>query len=528
MIFAGKPLVLAILDGWGMKQGTRGDALSLAKIENFDKIWAAYPHCVLDASGAAVGLPPGQMGDSEVGHMSIGSGRVVYQDSARITNAIKEGTLKSNEAIVAACDNVKTHGSALHLFGLLSDGGIHSQIAHLFGLLDVLKEKQVTRVFVHCFMDGRDTAVNSGIDFIAQLEEKMQAIDLGKIATVTGRFFAMDRDKRWDRTKKAYDVMVYGEGEHYPSAAEAIQASYDQKITDEFIEPKVIVDDQDRPVGLVQSHDSILFYNYRSDRAREISHAFMDEEFIFFDRGPTPPKVFYVCMAKYDDALKNVRVAFPPSPPVNTLGKVLSRNGLRQLRIAETEKYAHVTFFFNGGVERMDNGEDRVMIPSPNVSRYDMQPEMSCPAVTRAVLDRITSGIYDVIILNFANPDMLGHTGNLHATIQSVHAVDESLGQIASAIHQAGGTLIVTADHGNVECMMDAEGHPITSHTTNLVPFILVDDELAHVKLREKGALRDIAPTMLQLLGLKQPAEMTGVSLIESGIDDFNQTLLVF
>ncbi len=527
MKFAGKPLVLMLLDGWGIPEHTPYDATCLAKIPVFNSIWEKYPHTILGAAGTDVGLPNGQMGDSEVGHMNIGAGRVVYQDYTLISRDIEEGTFYKNEAFINACQEAKKNGGALHLFGLVSDGGIHSHINHLIALLHLCKQQQMQKVFIHCFTDGRDTNSEMALQFTSRLEQVIKELGVGKIATVCGRFYAMDRDKRWERVHEAYEVLAYGCGHKEKSAADAIRASYARGDSDEFIEPTVIVDDDDQPVGLMKNGDSAIFFNYRSDRAREISHAFTDKVFDFFDRGPRPPQLFYVCFTNYDDTLENVEVAYPPRPPRNTVSRVISKNGLRQLRIAETEKYAHVTFFFNGGVEKIDTGEDRVMIPSPNVKTYDTKPEMSAGAVTKAVIDRIRSGIYDVIVINYANPDMVGHTGNLEATVKALEYIDDCIAQVVDVVKDVGGTIFITADHGNVERMADEHNGPMTSHTTNSVPFILVDDDLLHLQLRE-GKLEDIAPTMLQLLGIKQPEEMTGSTLIISGLKQFDQMELDF
>ena len=525
MIFAGKPLLLMILDGWGMPEHGSADALDLAQTPIYDRLWEHYPHSTLGASGPDVGLPEGQMGDSEVGHMNIGAGRVVYQDFTHINREIAEGSFFHNPAFVSAFANAKIEGRALHIMGLVSDGGIHSHIEHLFALIRSAQQRQVTRLFIHCFTDGRDTNKEAALEYILPLQELLTSLKLGKIATVTGRFYAMDRDKRWNRVQQAYDAMVYGVGKQVESAEQAVRSSYAMGDTDEFIKPYVMIDEWRQPVGLIKEDDSVIFFNYRSDRARELSHAFMDKNFDFFDRGAAPPKTHFVALTSYDDTLFNIEVAYPPHPPVNTLGRVLSRNGLRQLRIAETEKYAHVTFFFNGGVEKMEVKEERVMIPSPNVKTYDLQPEMNAASVTRTVIDRIESKIYDVIILNYANPDMVGHTGNIEATVKSLEFIDTWLGQVQAAVEEAGGTLIVTADHGNVERMKDKDGSPMTSHTTNRVPFIIVDEGLRHLQLRE-GKLEDVAPTILHLLGLKQPDEMTGKSLIISGLHQFDQPTL--
>ncbi len=527
MKFAGKPLVLMLLDGWGMPEHTPTDATCIAKLPAFHSLWQKYPHTVLGASGTDVGLPAGQMGDSEVGHMNIGAGRIMYQDYTLINRDIDEGTFFNNETFISACRQANRYGGAMHLFGLTSDGGIHSHINHLIALMRLCKQQQIQKLFIHCFTDGRDT--NSGIaqQFTERIEQEIKELKIGKIATVCGRFYAMDRDKRWERVHEAYEALVYGRGRKEKSAAEAIRASYARGDSDEFIEPTVIVDNDGQPVGLMKSGDSAIFFNYRSDRAREISHAFTDKVFDFFDRGPQPPRLFYVCFTNYDDTLENVEVAYSPRPPRNTVSRVISKNGLRQLRIAETEKYAHVTFFFNGGIEKIDVGEDRVMIPSPNVKTYDKKPEMSAGAVTKAVIDRIRSSIYDVIVINYANPDMVGHTGNLEATVKALEYIDNCIAQVMDVVKDVGGTLIITADHGNVERMTDEHCQPMTSHTTNNVPFILVDDGLLHLQLRE-GRLEDIAPTMLQLLGIKQPDEMTGSSLIISGLKHFDQLELNF
>jgi 2,3-bisphosphoglycerate-independent phosphoglycerate mutase len=525
MIFAGKPLLLMILDGWGMPEHGLADALDLAQTPVYSRLWESYPHATLGAAGPDVGLPEGQMGDSEVGHMNIGAGRVVYQDFTHINREIAEGSFFHNPAFTAAFANAKRPGRSLHIMGLVSNGGIHSHVEHLFALLRAAKLHQVEHLFIHCFTDGRDTNNEVALEFILALEELLTHLKLGKIATVTGRFYAMDRDKRWNRVQRAYKAMIYGEGEPVACAAEAVRRSYARGDTDEFIKPHIMVDEARQPVGLIKNGDSVIFFNYRSDRASELSHAFMDKSFEYFDRGPNPLKIHFVTLTSYDDTLFNVEVAYPPHPPFNTLGRVLSRNGLRQLRIAETEKYAHVTFFFNGGVEKMEVKEERVMIPSPNVKTYDLQPEMNAATVTRTVVDRIESKIYDVIIVNYANPDMMGHTGNVTATIKSLEFIDACLGQIQAAIAEAGGTLIITADHGNVERMKDKEGLPMTSHTTNRVPFIIVDEALRHLDLRE-GKLEDVAPTILHLLGLKQPVEMTGQSLIIAGLRQFDQPVL--
>ncbi|MCL2817254.1 MAG: 2,3-bisphosphoglycerate-independent phosphoglycerate mutase, partial [Clostridiales bacterium] len=435
MAKAGKPLLLMILDGWGLKTGLPGDAFKLARTPNFDRLWKEYPHTTLGCSGNMVGLPAGQMGDSEVGHMNIGAGRVVYQDMTRISRAIDDGIFFLNPEFILAINKAKQRNGSLHLFGLLSDGGIHSHIDHLLALLRLAAQHDFKRVFVHCFTDGRDTPPRSALEYIAQLEEEMAALGLGEIASVSGRFYAMDRDKRWDRTARAYNALVMGDAPSFSDAGEAVRASYAAGMSDEFIEPCLVNRGGGSWPGRITNHDSAIFFNYRSDRARQLSHAICDADFAYFERAGILPGLHFVGMTSYDDSQK-IRAAFPPLPPVNTLGRVLSQNGKRQLRIAETEKYAHVTFFFNGGVERMEAGEDRVMIPSPNVMTYDLKPEMSAPLLTKTVIDRIESGIYDVIILNFANPDMLGHTGNMEAAAKALQVVDACLGQIESSLRQ--------------------------------------------------------------------------------------------
>ena len=514
MIRAGKPLVLMILDGWGMKQGGNDDALSVAELPNFDRLWEQYPHTHLDASGMDVGLPEGQMGNSEVGHMNIGSGRIVYQDYTRINMSLADGSFFQNPAFLAACASAKEHHGAVHLIGLASDGGVHSHLQHLLALVELAKQQQVEQIYIHALTDGRDTAPEIADQFIAQIEAACRQMNAGVIATVMGRFYALDRDKRWERVERAYRAMVYGMGLHATSAAAAVQESYARGVTDEFIEPTVIVDADDRPLGRIKDGDSVIFFNFRSDRAREICHALSDDDFHDFDRGSSAPKIYLATMTAYDDTLVKAEVAFPPNHPDKTLGQLLSEHGMRQLRLAETEKYAHVTFFFNGGVETVADGEERILIPSPKVRTYDLQPEMSAALVTETLLDAINSDKYDVIIINFANPDMVGHTGVRDAIIKAVTFVDACLGRVADALSSKGGVLLVTADHGNAEQMME-NGEPMTAHTTNPVPFILVADNAAGINLRS-GRLEDIAPTILQLLNIKQPPEMTGHSLIIS------------
>lgn len=517
MRLTGKPLLLMVLDGWGMPLGGDGDALSLAELTNFTRLWKEYPHTSLGASGLDVGLPKGQMGNSEVGHMNMGCGRVIYQDLTRINQTIDNGEFFNNAVLLEAMEKVRQSG-ALHLFGLLSDGGVHSHIEHLFALLKLAKEHGLKRIYIHCFTDGRDTSPKSALGYIRDLEEELRRLGVGKIATVMGRFFAMDRDNRWQRVEKAYRAFVYGEGNHYTSAAAAVSDSYARGTNDEFIEPVVITDTDGEPAGLIKDGDSVIFFNYRSDRAREITRVFTEAGFNNFHPGEDRPTVHYVCFTKYSEDI-DAPVAFPEEKIANCLGEVVSKHGMKQLRIAETEKYPHVTFFFNGGEEEPFQGEDRVLVPSPKVVTYDMQPEMSAVTVTDEVVKRIDSGQYDVIVLNYANPDMVGHTGKIPATVKALNTVDQCLGRVHDAVTKAGGTLIVTADHGNVEKMRDSQGKPFTAHTTDRVPFILVDDALPWVSLKA-GVLSDIAPTMLELLGIERPAEMRGKTLIAGDIQE--------
>lgn len=511
-----KPMLLMILDGWGCSREKQGNAIEQARHPRFEELKAAYPFTTLQASGGCVGLPDEQIGNSEVGHLNIGAGRVVYQDLCRISRAIKAGDFFENEALAAAMDAAKNRGTALHLMGLLSDGGVHSHITHLEALLEMAGRRGLKRVFVHAFLDGRDVPPQSALSYIDALEKKMAKIGVGRIATVMGRFYGMDRDRRWERLEKAYAAMVLGKGLQAKSAVQAVRDSYADKVTDEFVLPRVIMDEQDRPVAVVSDNDAVIFFNFRADRAREITWAFLDEDFPGFARPANRPRVHYTCMTQYDEKI-DAPVAFPPQIPQMTLGKVLSLHGLKQLRIAETEKYAHVTFFFNGGVEESYPGEERILIPSPKVATYDQQPEMSAYEVTDKVIEMIDSDRYDVIILNYANSDMVGHTGVMNAACRAIEAVDRCLGRVVDAVRSRGGIVLITADHGNAEQMIEQEtGQPHTAHTTNPVPFILVDDDYRGARLRS-GSLADIAPTMLQLLGLPQPEEMTGKSLLLDG-----------
>lgn len=508
-----KPLMLIIMDGWGINQETEGNAVAQAKTPYYDSLLDTYPHTQLDASGENVGLPEGQMGNSEVGHLNIGAGRIVYQDFTRISKSIREGDFFKNGILLEAIDNARNKNTSLHLIGLLSDGGVHSHITHLYALLELAKQKALSRVYVHALLDGRDVPPANAREYIDALEEKFKELGIGAISTVMGRYYAMDRDKRWDRVEKAYDAMVYGEGQKATLASGAVAKSYEQGKTDEFVEPTVIIKDTGEPVATVKDGDSVIFYNFRPDRAREITRAFVDDDFHGFDRKNPHPKVFYVCMTQYDKTI-DAPVAFKPQVLMNTMGEYLSKQGIKQLRIAETEKYAHVTFFFNGGVEPPNTGEERILIPSPKVATYDMKPEMSAIEVTEAVLKEIEVDRFDVIILNFANPDMVGHTGIMAATVKAVETIDNCLDRIVEAVKSKNGIVLVTADHGNAEQMTDPEtGQPHTAHTTNPVPFIYINDRHPDAVLRQ-GRLEDIAPTMLSLLGIGIPAEMTGKTLI--------------
>ena len=499
------PTTLIIMDGFGLGEPGPGNAVANASTPNLDRIFRDCPGCKLSASGLDVGLPEGQMGNSEVGHTNMGAGRVVFQDLPHISRDIESGEFFQNSAYLEAVSNCREWGSALHLMGLLSDGGVHSHITHLFALLKMAKEQGLSKVYVHCFLDGRDVPPSSGKHYVEQLQAKSQQLGVGEIATVMGRYYAMDRDKRWDRVQRAYDAIACGQGPFEADAAEAVQKSYDAGVTDEFVEPVVCAKN-----AQVQDNDSIIFFNFRPDRAREITRCFVDEDFTDVERKTGFLSVDFICTTEYDATLPNVTVAYPHQKLVNTFGEYISNLGLTQLRIAETEKYAHVTFFFNGGVEQVFPGEDRCLIPSPKVATYDLQPEMSAYAVTEEAVKRIESGAYDVIILNFANCDMVGHTGVYEAACKAVSTVDECVNRVVEATSKMGGVSLITADHGNAERMIDEDGEPFTAHTTDLVPFYIVG---ASVQLRD-GRLADIAPTMLDLMGLEKPAEMDGQTLI--------------
>ena len=506
---AKRPLLLCILDGFGwVPQETYGNAIAAAKTPYFDKLFASCPFTTIGASGMNVGLPDGQMGNSEVGHTNIGAGRIVYQELTRITKSIADGDFFENEALVSAMRSAKENGKALHLMGLLSDGGVHSHNGHLYGLLEMAKRMGLTKVYVHAIMDGRDVPPDSGLGFIKELQAKLASLGVGTIASVTGRYYAMDRDNRWDRVEKAYAAFVYGEGNH-GTPVEVMEKSYAEGVTDEFVVPAVTCEG-----GRVAEGDSVIFFNFRPDRAREITRTFVDDAFTGFARRYGRFPVHYVCFTQYDATMPNVSVAFRPQVLTNVLGEYLAKNGKTQLRIAETEKYAHVTFFFNGGVEAPFEGEDRALINSPKVATYDLQPEMSAYLVADECVKRIESGKYDVIILNFANCDMVGHTGVFSAAVKAVEAVDECAGKVIDAVLAAGGAVLLTADHGNADKMYDPDPeHPFTAHTTNPVPFLVAG--LGDVKLRQGGVLADIAPTMLKVMGLPQPEDMTGKSIIE-------------
>ena len=516
---AKKTEVLLILDGYGLNEKTEGNAVAQAKTPVMDRLMKEYPFVPGNASGMAVGLPEGQMGNSEVGHLNMGAGRIVYQELTRITKEIQDGTFFTNEELVKAVENCKKNDSAIHFFGLLSDGGVHSHNTHLYGLLELAKRNGLEKVYVHCFLDGRDTPPQSAKEFAAQLEEEMKKIGVGKIASVSGRYYAMDRDNNYDRVEKAYLALTKGEGNKAANAVDGIQASYDAGVNDEFVVP-FVVEENGAPVATINEKDSIVFFNFRPDRAREITHCFCDDDFDKFDRGARMD-VTFVCFSEYDVTIPNKSVAFKKVEVTNTFGEWLAANGMKQARIAETEKYAHVTFFFNGGIEAPNAGEDRILVNSPKyVPTYDKKPRMSAYTVCDKLCEALTAkdengeALYDVIICNFANPDMVGHTGVLEAAIGAIETIDNCLGEIVDLVKEVGADLFICADHGNAEQLVDYEtGAPFTAHTTNPVPFILVNADPAY-KLREGGCLADIIPTMIELMGKEQPKEMTGKSLL--------------
>ena len=503
-----KPVLLMILDGWGIAPASSSNAATLARTPNLDAYFANYPHTQLEASGLEVGLPAGQIGNSEVGHLNIGSGRIIYQSLTRISKSIADGDFFTNPVLVKVMNEVKASGKALHLLGLLSDGGVHSHITHIIALLEMAQKHGLTKVYVHAFLDGRDVPPQSALTYVEQLEAAMDKIGVGKIATVSGRYYAMDRDKRWERLAKAYATVAQGDGPKAASATAGIEASYAEGVTDEFVIPFTIegVD------GRIQAGDGVIFANFRPDRAREITRAIIDEDFPYFERPASARPVHFACMAQYDVTIA-APVAYPPESIDDTLGQVLAQRGLRQLRIAETEKYAHVTFFFNGGVEEPNQNEERILIPSPKVATYDLQPEMSAEEVTQALLAELDKDKFDVVILNFANPDMVGHTGVLEAAIKAMEKVDNCVGRVVERVLALDGSVCICADHGNLEKMAESDGEPNTAHTTNPVPFLLISKEKHEL---HQGILADIAPTMLELLHIPQPKAMTGKSLINS------------
>ena len=503
-----KTTVLMILDGYGVENKAEGNAIALAKKPVMDKLTSMYPTVQGEASGLFVGLPDGQMGNSEVGHTNMGAGRIVYQMLVKISKSIKDGDFFENKALVAAMENCKKNGSALHLMGLLSPGGVHSHTEHMYGLVEMAKRNGLDKVYVHCFLDGRDVPPSSAAEYMEEAAAKLKEIGVGKIATIAGRFYAMDRDNAWDRVEKAYNALVFGEGVQETDPVEAVKNSYANGVTDEFMLPTVVEKD-----GMIQANDSVVFFNFRPDRARQITRAFVDKDFAGFTRKNGFFDTTFVCMAQYDAEMPNVLVAFPPEELTMTFGEYLAKNGKTQLRLAETQKYAHVTFFFNGGEEKQFEGEDRILVNSPKVATFDMQPEMSAYEVADNLVDAIKSEKYDVIVVNFANPDMVGHTGIMEATVKAIEAVDECVGKAYDALMEKNGQMFICADHGNAEKLVDTDGSPFTAHTTNPVPFVLVNYDEAYT-LREGGCLADIVPTLIEMMGMEQPKEMTGKSLL--------------
>lgn len=508
-----RPVALIIMDGFGLRQTSEGNAVAQANKPNYDRYLKEYPNTTLTACGEAVGLPEGQMGNSEVGHLNIGAGRIVYQDLTRISKSIRDGEFFNNETLVEAVRYAKQNGKKLHLYGLLSDGGVHSHIDHLFAMLELAKKEEMNEVYIHAFLDGRDVAPDSGVSYLNQLVAKIEELGVGKIATLSGRYYSMDRDKRWERVEKSYRAIVYGEGPQYTDPLQAVKDSYTNNVFDEFMVPTVIVDGQGNPVGSVESGDSVVFLNFRPDRAIQLSQVFTNLDFRGFDRGPKFPEgLHFVCLTLFSETVGGY-VAYSPKNLDNTLGEVLVQQGKKQLRIAETEKYPHVTFFFSGGRDVELPGETRILINSPKVATYDLQPEMSAYEVAAAAVKEIEEENFDAIILNFANPDMVGHSGMLEPTIKAVEVTDECVGKVVDAIVAKGGAAIIIADHGNADMVFDENGRPFTAHTTNPVPFIVTAKDIV---LREHGILADVAPTILDLMQLPQPAEMTGQSMIAS------------
>ncbi|MDF2557579.1 MAG: phosphoglycerate mutase, 2,3-bisphosphoglycerate-independent [Bacillales bacterium] len=506
-----KPVALIILDGFGYREETQGNAIAAAKKPNYDRLWAKYPHATVRASGEAVGLPDGQMGNSEVGHLNIGAGRIVYQSLTRVNVAIREGEFERNETFTEAVEHVKQKGTSLHLMGLLSNGGVHSHIDHMFALIRLAAKEGVKKIFVHGILDGRDVGPQTALEFIEQTENVFKEVGVGQFATISGRYYSMDRDKRWDRVEKSYRAMVYGEGNTYKTAREVVEDSYANAIYDEFVIPSVIVGETNSPNATINDDDAMIFYNFRPDRAIQISNVFTNETFQDFNRGEKFPKnIFFVSLTLFAETVRGF-VAFKPTSLDNVVGEIISKSGLKQLRIAETEKYAHVTFFMNGGRHDVYPGEERILIPSPKVATYDLKPEMSAYEVTDALLKELDADKFDAIILNYANCDMVGHSGKMDPTIKAVETVDECLGKVVDKIVSLGGKAIITADHGNSDEVLNQDGSPMTAHTTNPVPVIVTEEGL---ELREDGILSDLTPTLLQLLNLDKPVEMTGTSLI--------------
>ncbi|HML37092.1 MAG TPA: 2,3-bisphosphoglycerate-independent phosphoglycerate mutase [Bacillota bacterium] len=506
-----KPNLLMILDGYGVNPRHEGNAIYQAKKKHIDELFKKYPNTTIGASGMAVGLPEGQMGNSEVGHLNIGAGRIVYQELTKITKEIDDGLFFHNKALETAIDHALTNNSSLHLMGLLSDGGVHSHISHLYALIDMAKERGIKKLYIHALLDGRDVPPQSAATYFEMLENYLEKAGIGQIALIAGRYYGMDRDNRWERVQKFYDAMTLGIGERAGSAAAALENSYKKGANDEFVLPSPICKDNGEAIT-VSDNDSVIMFNFRPDRAREITRCFVDPKFNGFNRTKVVSNLCYVCMTQYDAEMPNVHVAFPPQSLKNTLGEYLSSLDLKQLRIAETEKYAHVTFFFNGGVETPNNGEDRILIPSPKVATYDLQPEMSAYIVTEKLVEKIKEDYYDVIILNFANPDMVGHTGSMEAAEKAIEALDKCVPQVIDAVLALGGQVILTADHGNADSMIDEDGHVMTAHSLNPVPLLVISND--PVTLMEGGVLADVAPTLLDLMGVEKPSEMTGHSLL--------------